>query len=96
MNLENLFTTDEICTRYKVERTFISSLHESGLIDIVTVEQTQYIHCDQMGDLEKLMRLHFDLEINMEGLEAIHHLLQQLRELQQQNIELRNRLNLYE
>ena len=96
MNLENLVTTDEICTRYKVELTFISSLQESGLIEIVTVEQTQYIHCDKMGDLEKLMRLHFDLEINLEGLEAIHHLLQQLRELQQQNIELRNRLNLYE
>ena len=96
MNLENLVTTDEICARYKVERTFISSLHESGLIDMVTVEQTQYIHCDKMGDLEKLMRLHFDLDINLAGLEVVKHLLDHVIELQEKNRKLRNRLSIYE
>ena len=96
MRIEDLVTTDEICAKYKVENTFISNLHESGLIEIVTVEQTQYIHCDKMAELERFMRLHYDLNINLEGLEAISHLLKQLQKLQKKNQELKNRLGLYE
>lgn len=96
MNLEELISTDEVCTRYKVERTFISSLSESGLLEIVTVEKRQYIHCDNLREFEKMIRLHRDLNINLEGLEAVQNLLQQIERLQQINLELRNRLDLYE
>jgi hypothetical protein len=96
MNLEDLIPTDEICTRYKVERTFVSSLYESGLIQIITVEETQYVHCDEISAFERLRRLHYELDINLEGLEAIQHLLGQVKKLQKQNRELKNRLGLYE
>lgn len=96
MNLEDLIPTEEICTRYKVEHTFINSLHESGLMHIITIEKTNYVPLEEVGEFEKLRRLHYDLEINLEGLEAIHHLLQQVKKLQEQNRQLRNRLNLYE
>ena len=96
MNLEDLIPTDEICTRYKVERTFVSSLYESGLIEIVTVEETEYVHCDEISEFERLRRLHYDLDINLEGLEAIQHLLGQVKKLQKQNRRLKNRLGLYE
>ncbi|MBZ9728205.1 chaperone modulator CbpM [Salegentibacter sp. JZCK2] len=96
MNLEDLIPTDEICTRYKVERTFVSSLYESGLIEIITVEETQYVHCDEISEFERLWRLHYDLDINLEGLEAIQHLLEQVKKLQKQNLRLKNRLGLYE
>ncbi|QED38324.1 MerR family transcriptional regulator [Antarcticibacterium arcticum] len=96
MNLEELIATEELCERYKVEHTFIRSLSESGLIEIITIEQREYVHCDRMAEFEKMRRLHYDLEINLEGLEAVHHLLNQLRELQKTNRKLQNRLNLYE
>lgn len=96
MNLEDLIPTEEICTRYKVEHTFINSLHESGLVHIITIEKTSYVPLEEVSEFEKLRRLHYDLEINLEGLEAIHHLLQQVKKLQKQNQELKNRLNLYE
>lgn len=96
MNLEDLIPTEEICTRYKVEQTFISSLSQSGLIRIVTVEKSQYVPTDEITAFEKLRRLHYDLDINLEGLEAIHHLLRQVEKLQQQNRKLKNRLGLYE
>lgn len=93
---DDLIPAEEICSLYKVERTFISSLYESGLIEIVTVERKEYLPCDHLRNFEKMMRLHKDLNINVEGLEAIHHLLDQVQKLQKQNVRLRNRLSLYE
>lgn len=96
MNLEDLITTEEICVRYQVERTFIQSLSESGLIEVIRVEQKEYVHCDKIGEFEKMHRLHYDLNINLEGLEAIQHLLKQVKQLQKDNRRLRNRLKIFE
>lgn len=96
MNLKDLITTEELCVRYQVERTFIHSLSESGLIEVVRVEQKEYVHCDNLGEFEKMHRLHYDLNINLEGLEAIQHLLKQVKQLQKDNRRLRNRLDLFE
>ena len=96
MNLEELIATDEICVLYHVEHAFINHLNESGLIEVISVEQKKYIHCDRISEFEKLRRLHYDLKINIEGIETIQHLLHKVKELQKENIKLRNRLNLFE
>ncbi|MDR5591514.1 chaperone modulator CbpM [Christiangramia sp. SM2212] len=96
MRNEDLIPAEEICIRYKVERKFVSSLNESGIIEIVRIEETEYVHCDHLAELEKMMRLHHELDINLEGLEAINHLLGQIKQLQRDNIRLKNRLGLYE
>jgi hypothetical protein len=96
MRNEELIPAEEICIRYKVEHQFVISLYESGIIEIVTIEETEYVHSDQLANFEKMMRLHHDLEINLEGLEAINHLLVQIKQLQRDNRKLKNRLGLYE
>lgn len=96
MNLEDLIATEELCERYKVEHTFIRSLNESGLIEVITIERREYIPWDHMADFEKMRRLHYELNINLEGLEAVQHLLKQVVKLQKKNQQLKNRLSLYE
>lgn len=96
MRNEELIPADEICVRYQVERQFVSSLYESGIIEIVTLQETEYIHCDHLAEFEKMIRLHKELDINLEGLEAINHLLKQIQDLQKDNVRLKNRLGLYE
>ncbi len=96
MNLDKLIATEELCERYSVEHTFIRSLNSSGLLEVITVEKREYVHCDKMADFEKMLRLHYDLEINLEGLEAIKHLLEKLNDLKKENLALRNRLEIYE
>lgn len=96
MRNEDLIPAEEICVRYKVERQFVSSLYESGIIEIITVSETEYIHCDHLAAFEKMMRLHRELNINLEGLEAIDHLLKKINKLQKDNVQLKNRLGLYE
>lgn len=96
MRDRDLIPADEICIHYQVERQFVRSLNDSGIIEIVTVQETEYIHCDHLAQFEKMMRLHHDLHINVEGLEAVNHLLDKLESLQKDNRKLRNRLGLYE
>lgn len=96
MRKEDLIAADEICFKYKVERRFLSFLGESGIIEVVRMQETEYIPTDHLAEFERMNRLYRDLDINMEGLEAIHHLLKQIEKLQRDNRQLKNRLGLYE
>ena len=48
------------------------------------------------SNLEKFIRLYYELDINLEGIETITHLLQRINSLQDEIIILKNRLRLYE
>jgi hypothetical protein len=91
-----LITTNDFCVLHDVEHTFISSLNEAGLIDIQVVEKTEYIPETELQKLEKMVRLHHELEINIAGIEAITHLLQRVEHIQEEMRILRNRLRRYE
>ena len=96
METENLISTDEFCTLYNVEYSFVSSLQQSGLIEIQTLEERRFIPITQLVELEKYVRLHDELDINLEGIEAINHLLQRIRTMQDEIASLKTRLRLYE
>jgi hypothetical protein len=67
-----------------------------GLIQIEVVGQDQFVHQDRINDLEKIIRLHNELHVNLEGIDVIFNLLEKERELQGQLTALQNRLRLYE
>ena len=92
MDTEQLIPADEFCAHYEVEYEFIGSLQESGLIEITTINERKYLYTHQMGDIEKFIRLHFDLDINLEGIEAIAHLLQRIHDMNNEITLLKNRL----
>ena len=96
MQSENLIAINDFCINHNIEISFISSLQQNGLIEITTIEETSFIDTDQLQQLEKIIRLYYDLEINIEGIETITHLLQQIKDQQDEIIALRNRLRLYE
>lgn len=92
MDTEQFISADEFCAHYQVEYTFINSLQESGLIEVTTIDERNYLYTNQMGDIEKFIRLHYDLDINLEGIEAIAHLLQRIHNMQNEITFLRNRM----
>ncbi len=96
MTSEDLVPALEIIEKYQIELSFFSSLQESGLIQVITLEETEYIPLRQLSQVEKIVRLYYDLDINMEGIETIIHLLDKIDEMQEEINELRNRLRLYE
>jgi uncharacterized membrane protein YjjP (DUF1212 family) len=60
------------------------------------MEQEHYIHQEELPKLEKMVRLHQDLGINLEGLEAIHHLLEKVEQMQSEVNLLKNKLRKWE
>jgi hypothetical protein len=92
---EELIPIDLFCTHHQLDISFIHSLEEYGLIEIVRIEESGFIPESRITELEKFSRMHFDLDINLEGIEAITHLLQRLNQMQQEIKMLKNRLNLY-
>lgn len=96
MQNNELILAEELCTRYKIQLSFINTLQQFGLIEITFVEETTYIPLSQLQKLEQIIRLHYDLDINVEGIEAITHLLDRVKNLQSEMIRIKNRLSLYE
>jgi len=96
MQTEYLIAVDKFCANHNIEISFISSLQQTGLIEITTIKETGFIDAGQLQQLEKFIRLYYELDINLEGIETITHLLKRVNSLQDEIIALRNRLRLYE
>jgi chaperone modulatory protein CbpM len=95
MQEHELIPAQEFCSQHKVEINFIYSLQEYGLIEVINSEGKEYLSPDHLHELEKIVRLHYDLDVNLEGIDVILHLLKQLEAAQKEAIELRNQLKLY-
>ena len=96
MKTEYLITVDEFCDKHNIEVSFISSLEQTGLIEIITIEDTGFIAVEQLKQLEKYIRLFYELDINLEGIDTIKHLLLRINVLHEEITALKNRLRLYE
>lgn len=96
MEHDHFIEIELLCTNYHIEPGFLDSLYEYGLIEIKRIEESRYLEKEKIRDLERMIHLHHDLEINMEGLDTISHLLDRLNQLQAEMNQLRNRLRFYE
>ena len=91
----NTISVEEFYSHYNVPASFIDALCELDLITIVAVENKKHLHIDQINTIERLMRLHYDLEINFEGLDVINNLINRIDHLQNEIISLNNQLEFY-
>ena len=93
---ENLISANEFCLHNNIEISFIQSLQEYGLVELTNIEETLFIDSGRLSEVEKMTRLHYDLNINLEGIDAIINLLRQLEMVQDEISLLRNKLRVYE
>jgi hypothetical protein len=89
MEKVNQISIEQCCVYYNIETSFVHQLDEYGLIELSRSEETVYIAFEQLSDLEKYIHMHYELEINLEGLETIKHLLDRVHELQQEVMRLK-------
>lgn len=92
----DLIIVREYCDKVHIEPSFISLLAEGGLIDIEEIDNERYFPAAELQDLEKYTRWYYDLSINIEGIDAIRHLLGRMEQLQNEITGLRNKLRLYQ
>jgi hypothetical protein len=96
METEYLIAIDDFCASHNIEISFISSLQQSGLIEIKTIKESAFIEAEQLERLEKFVRFYYELDINLEGIETINYLLQRINSLHDEITTLRNKLRIYE
>lgn len=92
----DVIIVSEYCQKCHIDPSFILLLEEGGLIEISQEEGERYLITSQLRDLEQYTRMYYDLSINIEGIDAIHHLLNRMRTLQEEISHLRNKLRIYE
>ncbi len=90
MEQDELIPVNDFCIYHNIEYSFIDSLEHSGLISITSVEHSPFIHLGDLRKLEKFARLHYDLDINLEGIETISYLLEKIEHMQNEILKLKN------
>jgi hypothetical protein len=84
---------EELVRIYNIEITFFNDLVEYGLLTVYIEDDIHYLMYEDLPDLEKFANWHYDLEINLPGLEVIHNMLKKLDTLKRRNRELMNKLS---
>ncbi|MFC6103262.1 chaperone modulator CbpM [Olivibacter domesticus] len=90
-----LILIKEYCEQYEIEQHFVQSLQEEGLLEITVVSDERYIKEEQLNELEQFRRWHYDLNINIEGIDAMRHLINKVTKMQQEINHLKNQLRLH-
>ena len=96
MNTQEMIPAIEFCFHHNITISFIESLNRSGLIQIMQIEERIFVPISELKKLETYVTLHNDLDINIEGIETVSHLLHRIERLQEDVQVLNNRLRIYE
>ena len=96
MKTTDVIVLDEFCTSHQVKVSFVRSLEEHGLVETIIVNETLCIQENELPKLEQIIRLHHELNINSEGVDAIINLLKRIENMQNEITALRNKVNFYE
>jgi hypothetical protein len=84
---------EELVKIYNIEVTFFDELVDSGLLNIQTENEIRYLMYEDLPTFEKFTNWHYDLEINLPGLEVIHEMLKKMEDLKKKNRELLGKLS---
>lgn len=93
--MNSRISCEEFTKIYKIELHFIKNLNLNGLIVLQHDNGTDYIDYDNIPLVEKFARWHYDMDINMEGIEVISRLLDKISSIQQENLSMRNELQYF-
>lgn len=96
MGAKEFIKIGEFCIKYGIEESFVFDLQEYEVIQIILIGDEPHLPEQELPILEKMIRMHQELEINPQGLQAIYHLLEKVSGLQEEVIALNRRLNRFE
>lgn len=82
MNTKNLILVESLCIHYEVELSFFRSLDDVGIIELTVIDDAPFVAKEKLTDLEKVIRLHRDLDLDVEAIEIILDLLQKVNALE--------------
>jgi hypothetical protein len=93
--MANRISREDIAQIYNIEIRFFDDLEECGLLKTETENNTKYLLYEELPLFEKFANLHYDLDINLYGLEVIHQMLQKMEKLLSENRRLTHRFSAF-
>ncbi len=96
MEKENLILVSHYCKQTSTSIAFIDSLQEYGFIQVLLVEAHKYVYPQDIEEIERINRLQEELGINLEGIDALNHLLLKITHLEKELKITKDRLRIYE
>lgn len=83
--MQDKISREDVVKHYNIEIHFLDSLEEFGLLKTFEEDHIKYIYYEELPNLERFANWHYDLEVNMPGLEIIQNLLDKMENLLQEN-----------
>ena len=88
----DLIIVSEYCQKCHIDPSFIVLLEDGGLIDVRIIGGEHYLLLSQLQELERYTRMYYGLSINIEGIDAIRHLLERMKDMQNEMDRLKQEL----
>jgi len=96
MDKKTYISIQEICRHYHIPQSFFEEIKEFDILDKeVFDEDFQMINTEYLSDVEKIMRLRYELNINMEGIDVINNLLKRIHTLEEELNRLKKQIGIY-
>jgi len=96
MNPKDFFPVGKLCELYDLEYSFFQEMHEFGLVELEVYSDERFIHQDALYLVEKIIRIHRDLQINLEGIDVVMNMLRRQEMLEEELLQLKNKLRRYD
>ena len=91
-----LLKFEEICNIYNIEPSFLKEIYNFEIITFIEEENTLWLEEDMIDKLEKVIRLHKELGVNLEGIDIIINLLEKIEKLEEELLEVKRKLAFFE
>ncbi len=96
MDKNTYISIKKVCELYHIPESFFEEIKEFDILDEDIFDKNfERINTEYLTDLEKIMRLRYDLNINMEGIDVINNLLRRIHSLEEELDLLKRKLGLY-
>ncbi|TDQ27469.1 chaperone modulator CbpM [Tenacibaculum caenipelagi] len=96
MSDKELISVQKVIVHHNLDEQFIESIESFQLIEFVVKDSDRYVYIEQLPTLEKIIRLYYDLEVNMQGIDVINNMLDRMDAMHRTIQQLQNKLKLYE
>lgn len=96
MQPEDVILVEDYCLNYAIDQSFVFDLEEYGLVELVVADDRKWIPLHQLQVIEKFSHFYYELDINIDGIDAISHLLRKVEMMQEEIWLLKSRLRVYE
>lgn len=93
MNSNKFISIKTFCKIHGVDESFVYELSEYDVLQLRVKNEEAQLPIEELVVLERMVRLNKELDINPEGLHAVHHLLKKLNKLQEELFVLKRKLD---